>query len=54
MHITPVTQSARVPRTLSLARIGLISSEPDHVRPEPRVPMKAVRADDEVDLGRMV
>jgi hypothetical protein len=28
--------------------------EPDQVRPEPSVPMNAVRADEEVEMGSMV
>lgn len=54
MHSTPDTQRALVPCTLSRARMGLMIREPDHVKPEPRVPMKAVRADDEVDIGSIV
>jgi hypothetical protein len=54
MHKTPVTQRALVPFTLSRARMGLINSEPDQVRPEPRVPMNAVRADEDVDTGSIV
>jgi hypothetical protein len=34
--------------------MGLINSDPDQVRPEPRVPMNAVRADEDVDTGSIV
>lgn len=43
-----------MPRSSRRARIGLINIEPDQVRPEPSVPMKAVNADEEVDIGSMI
>ena len=53
IHITPATQSNLMPRSSRRARMGLINIEPDQVRPEPSVPMKAVSADEEVDIGSM-
>ena len=53
MQMTPMIQRTFVPRTLSRARMGFMRREPDQVRPEPRVPMNAVRAEDEVDIGSM-
>lgn len=54
MHKTPAKQRALAPFILSRARMGLINSDPDQVRPEPRVPMNAVRADEDVDTGSIV
>jgi hypothetical protein len=54
IHNTPATQRYFVPRSSRRARMGLISIEPDQVRPEPSVPINAVNADEEVDIGSMI
>ena len=43
-----------MPRSSRRARMGLINIEPDQVRPEPSVPINAVNADEDVDIGIMI